>query len=131
METSKVRKFWTFNPFYPELSGMLITFILSFSLFWGDSNLDFFSLYIYLLWVVLFLLLFYPLVEIQKKKKLQKANLQEKYICIFNPLSFFPFAIFFFNLIVSGHFLKKNSYVLLEFLLLKHSLLGNPERDGG
>lgn len=24
METSKVRKFWTFNPFYPELSGMLL-----------------------------------------------------------------------------------------------------------
>lgn len=26
LETSKVRKFWTFNPFYPELSGMLVTF---------------------------------------------------------------------------------------------------------
>lgn len=26
METSKVRKFWTSNPFYPELSGALVTF---------------------------------------------------------------------------------------------------------
>lgn len=49
--TSKVRKVWTFNPFYPELSGMLITFILSFlGLFWGVSDLELFPICIF--WVI-------------------------------------------------------------------------------
>lgn len=48
LQTSKVRKSWTFNPFYPELSGMLVTFytvILGFLL----GCLDFFFFHLYLL----------------------------------------------------------------------------------
>jgi len=64
---------------------------------------------------------FYPLVEIQKKKKkLHKANLKGKNI--FSPSPFFvfflptPFFFFFFLvLIISGYFKKTN--VLLKFLL--------------
>lgn len=68
---------------------MLITFILSsFYFVLGCSDLDFFPLHISSLSYFLSLLLFYPLVEIQKKK-IHKANLKEKYMS-FNPFCFFP-----------------------------------------
>lgn len=128
METSKVRKFWTFNPFYPELSGMLITFILSsFYFVLGCSDLDFFPLHISSLSYFLSLLLFYPLVEIQKKK-IHKANLKEKYICLLTLSAFFPlhFNIWLFLFI----FWKKRFLMCCWDSFCLKQFIKSSERDG-
>lgn len=89
---------------------MLITFILSFSLFWGDSNLDFCPPTSIFSELFLSLLLFYPLVEIQKKKTPQGKSAGKIYKYLEPSLLFSPLHHFFFLLlIISGHFLKKNS----------------------
>lgn len=117
METSKVRKFWTFNPFYPELSGTLITFytviiLACFGVFliW----ILFLHMHISSLWVVvLSLLLFYPLVETQKRKiKTKHKVYRNEKKCNFSLFKFFPLFFSFFRFVFS-----RILNMLLEFHL--------------
>lgn len=103
VETSKVRKFWTFNPFYPELSEMLITFYTVIILvYFGVFQIWAFFLHIRCLGFFLFFCAYYFLLILWmrfKRKKNSTTNLREekKYTLTFFFLnldsfwSFFPF----------------------------------------
>lgn len=141
METSKVRKFWTSNPFYPELSGALVTFY---------TIVIFVCSGVFLIWIssppppppthtssllsfFLSVLLFYPLVEIQKKKKTSTSQIwREKKNLFSSSLGFFPLHYFFLLLlIISGHFFFLIMYCWNSFsgIHLKQ-LLGKPSSMG-
>lgn len=135
METSKVRKFWTSNPFYPELSGALVTFYTIVIFVCSGVFLIWISFpppHSYIFWVFfLSVLLFYPLVEIQKKKNLHKSNLKrKKHIFILSGF-FSPTFFFLLLLIISGHFFlimycwNSFSGIHLKQLLGKPSSVGD------
>lgn len=151
METSRVRKFWTSNPFYPELSGALVTFytIVIFvcsrvfliwiplpfppTYLWG---LGIFYLVFFCLFVCFGLpYLFYLLVEIQKKQNSTKQIQREKkyfhHLCFLLLFFFLPTPLFFFFLvlIISGH-LKKNECAaeIPSLVLIRNSWLAKTSK---
>lgn len=131
METSKVRKFWTFNPFYPELSGMWVTFytVIIFLcsgvfLIWIPPDTSFFG------FVFVFPTFFIHWLR-PKRRKLCKANLKEKEYTLTLSDFFYPTPFFCCRFDYLSSF-KKKIRMLLKFLLwfsLK-SLLAKPSKGG-
>lgn len=103
METSKVRKFWTSNPFYPELSGALVTFYTIVIFVCSGVFLIWISFppHSYIFWVFFCLSYFFThwwrsKNKTKQKKKPPQVKSEEKKT-YFHPLwVFFPYTIFFF-----------------------------------
>lgn len=148
METSKVRKFWTSNPFYPELSGALVTFYTIVIFVCSRVFLIWIPLpspppYIFEVWgfffwgggfFFFFFLSFLPFLPIRwdpKETKLHKANPKgKKYIFIISVFCcfffFLPTPLFFLLvLIISGHLKKKNECAaeIPSLVLIRNSWL--------
>lgn len=140
METSKVRKFWTSNPFYPELSGALVTFytIVIFVcsgvfLIWISSPPPPAHSYIFSFEFFSVCPTFLPIGGDPKKKKTSTSQIwREKKNLFSSSLGFFPLHYFFLLLlIISGHFFFLIMYCWNSFsgIHLKQ-LLGKPSSMG-